>query len=240
MPFRGTSGFSPSWLTSNYRQTCLNFFLRFGRSAASSIPPTLAYLALVESFKLYEIKLWQLQQPNLTPSAMDAIRSAFDNAGCHRNVLAYDYGIPYTGSMTSAINPNEVLLFTPQPRSKREHDELYAMAGHEAIHAEDSHAIQAETALFFSYEFCRAMTRDYFVTAAARRSATLASFGIAFFMYAQVSRQLEYQADSKSAERLGTQKTLCRLFHDTPSNGDPLHPSSTSREEWVSHTHIIF
>ena len=211
-------------------QIAQNFFQnRFIQAAVTAVPPSLAYLVLVESAKFHLIQFYRKNASKVNAETRSRVEQAYQNMGCEDKTIYFcDAGFKFPYTLTTLIDPRLVLFSYPQSAAPQDYDELYAMAGHEALHAKENHALKSEFAFFMTMELMREMSVIFL-----RLRATVAfwsSFACAVVVFNQVNKALEYRADAVSAKTLHTAPELCRLFHRHFRESSPSYPSFESRE----------
>ncbi|OGT41826.1 MAG: hypothetical protein A3F13_07785 [Gammaproteobacteria bacterium RIFCSPHIGHO2_12_FULL_40_19] len=202
---------------------------RFLRATLEAIPPSLAYLVLVESAKFHVIQLCRKYPSAISPDAQSSVKEAYQNMGCgDKNISFCNAGFNFPSTLTTMLD-SKLVLFSCNPAvTKQELNELYAMAGHEALHTKENHALKSELAFFMTMEMMREASMMFLQVRAM--VALCASVACAAIVFNEVNKRLEYRADTVSANRLHTASVLCGLFHRHPKESGPSHPSFESRE----------
>ena len=206
------------------------FVSHLAQAAMYSIPPSLAYLVIAESLKFHAIQFYRHNSTvAINAQARGKVEQAYKNMGCENKEIYFcDVGFDFPHALTSVIDPKGVLFACGQPRTEEAYNELYAMAGHEALHTKENHAVKSEFAFFMLWEMMREMS----FACLQMRTMTVfcGTFLCAAALSAQMNKALEYRADAVSAKKLHTEPELCRLFHRHPKDGGLGYPSFESRE----------
>lgn len=209
----------------------INSFLRnrFIQAAATAIPPSLAYLILVESVKFHVIQFYRRNASKMDAETRSRVERAYQDMGCEDKTIYFcDAGFKFPCTLTTLIDPSLVLFSYTQPVTPQDYDELYAMAGHEALHVKENHALKSEYVFFMTMELMREMGVVFL-----KLHPTLSfwgAFACATVVFNQVNKTFEYRADAVSAKTLHTAPELCRLFHRHFRESSPSYPSFESRE----------
>lgn len=194
-------------------QMARNFFCSVPRvlpqAVMHAVGPSIAYMMMLESFKLTAISM--ASSDNLDDDAKERVTSAYKNMGCKKNTIRFcNVGFAFPVTLTSILVPNLVLFSCQQPYTQKEYQELYAIAGHEAVHSKEHHGALEELSFFMTYEIARELGKSFmpgrpFLVASV-------SFLCAMTAYRQVLQACEYRADAVSAEKLQTGGLLKSIF----------------------------
>ncbi len=202
---------------------------RFLRATVGAVPPSLAFLVLVESAKFHAIQFCRKNTSVISPEAQSYVKQAYQDMGCgDKNIDFCNEGFNFPCTLTTMFDPKRVLFSCNPAVTQQELNELYAMAGHEALHTKENHALKGEFAFFMTLEMMREASMMFLQVRAL--VALCASVACAAIVFNEVNKRLEYRADTLSADKLHTTRVLCGLFHRHPKESSPSHPSFKARE----------
>jgi Zn-dependent protease with chaperone function len=191
------------------------------RAVVNTVAPSIAYLLFLESIKFHAIRLSAENNQDINSKAKEQVKQAYRDMGCGNKAIYFcDAGFDFPYTLTSIINPKLVLFSCKQPKSPQEYDELYALAGHEAVHTKENDAIKNEFGFLIAYNFLRLYWVGHSFTALA----------CSLLLVRQLNKRCEFRADAVSAKTLDTNFTLCRLFHQHHHEHNLFHPTFKDRE----------
>ena len=200
------------------------FVSHLTKAAMHSIPPSIAYVVILESVKFHVIQYYRNNALVVDGQTRSKVEQAYQDMECpNKEIIFCDVNLNDTHTLTSALDSKNVLFACKKPNTPEAYAELYAMAGHEALHAKEHHEVKSEFAFFMMWEMMREMSFAFL------QMRTMTIF-CGTFLSAQLNKALEYRADAVSAKKLHTAPELCRIFHRHPEKSDISHPSFTSRE----------
>ncbi len=191
-------------------------------ATVNTVAPSIAYLLLFESTKFHAIRLAAENNEQINSKAREQVQQAYRDMGCENKAIYFcDAGFAFPYTLTSIINPKVVLFSCKQPKTSEEYDELYALAGHEAVHTKENHALKNEFGFLIVYNYLRLHWLTSACTALAFSLLTLR----------QLNKTCEFRADTVSAQKLHTNFILCRLFHQHHHDESSFfHPACKDRE----------
>lgn len=188
----------------------------------NTAPPSIASLMLIESIKFHTILQIVQNNEQINSKAQEQVQLAYQDMGCENKTIYFcDIGSAFPYTLTSIINPKFVLFCCKQPETLQEYDELYALAGHEAVHTKENDALKNEFGFFITYNFFRThcLTSVYMALACS------------VLLLRQLNKTCEFRADSVSAKTLQTNFTLRQIFHRDHLESSFFHPAFKEREE---------
>lgn len=203
------------------RKTAQNAGKKIYHAIINAASPSIASLMLIESIKFHAIQLTTKNNAQINSKAREQVQQAYRDMGCENKAIYFcDAGFAFPYTLTSIINPKLVLFSCKQPKTPQEYDELYAMAGHEAVHTKENDALKNEFGFFLTYNFLR----TYCLTSAC------IALACSLLLFEQLNKACEFRADAVSAKTLDTNLTLCQIFHQHHHESSFFHPAFKDRE----------
>lgn len=187
-------------------------------------------MTTVEAAKWYLIKQFPANTA-LDDLAKQQVKTAYRNMGCDYQIRFGNAGLPFPATLTSLFSRRLMLFSCNQPITRQAYRELYAMAGHEAVHGKEHHEAISEFGSLMTFEFFRELGKLYQCRQAL---AFTGAFMCAALFYCQMMKAFEYRADKISAKKLHTERDLLAVFeshkHDDELSGFS-HPSFEERAD---------
>ena len=179
----------------------------------------------LEATKLYVIKQFPAN-PVLDDLAKQQVKKAYRNMGYDSHIRFGNAGLSFPATLTTLFSRRLVLFSCNQPITRQAYQELYAIAGHEAVHGKEHHQAISEFGSLMTFEFIREWGKLCLYRPAL---VFTGAFVCASLLYCQMMKGFEYRADKVSAEKLHTERELLAAVLQSRNQVDFSHPSVESR-----------